>query len=75
MTDADNNPPSDSGRLTLIDRLLKPFADVKGGEGVIAMIMLSNVFLLLTAYYVLKDRPGKGSSCPAADSPGWRGTS
>jgi AAA family ATP:ADP antiporter len=30
------------------------FADVRGGEGVTAMLMTANIFLLLAAYYLLK---------------------
>jgi len=30
------------------------FADVRRGEGVIAILLTLNVFLLLTAYYLLK---------------------
>ena len=39
------------GRL---ERLLSVFADVRAGEGVIALMMAANIFLLLGAYYVLK---------------------
>lgn len=36
------------------ERLMSVFADVRGGEGVTAMLMTANVFLLLAAYYLLK---------------------
>jgi AAA family ATP:ADP antiporter len=39
---------------TPLDKLLSLFAEVKGGEGVTAVLMFVNVFLLLTSYYVLK---------------------
>jgi AAA family ATP:ADP antiporter len=38
----------------VIDRALRLFADVRRGEGWIAILLTSNVFLLLTAYYLLK---------------------
>ena len=37
-----------------IDRVLRPFAEVRAGEGANALILAFNVFLLLTAYYILK---------------------
>src|SRR5262245_7772503 len=47
MGPTDNQP-------TVIDRMLRPFADVHAGEGTTAFLLAVNVFLLLTAYYVLK---------------------
>lgn len=38
----------------LADRLLLPFSDVRAGEGLTALAMLVNLFLLLAGYYVLK---------------------
>jgi AAA family ATP:ADP antiporter len=37
-----------------IERLLSVFADVRAGEGVTALLMTANIFLLLGAYYLLK---------------------
>jgi AAA family ATP:ADP antiporter len=37
-----------------LDRALRLFGDVRGGEGVTVLLMCLNVFLLLMAYYVLK---------------------
>ena len=37
-----------------IDRALRVFGDVRAGEGATVLLMCLNVFLLLTAYYVLK---------------------
>jgi ATP:ADP antiporter, AAA family len=37
-----------------LDRLLRLFSDVRAGEGGTAVLLLVNVFLLLTAYYVIK---------------------
>ncbi len=42
---------SQTGR---IDRALRLFSDVRSGEGVTALLLTLNVFLLLTAYYVIK---------------------
>ena len=41
-------------RPTLVDRALRPFADVRAGEGLTALLLALNVFLILSAYYVLK---------------------
>jgi ATP:ADP antiporter, AAA family len=37
-----------------LERVLSLFADVRAGEGVAALLMTLNVFLLLAAYYLLK---------------------
>lgn len=37
-----------------LDRLLGLFAEVRGGEGVSALLLMLNIFLLLAAYYLLK---------------------
>ena len=38
----------------LLDRCLGVFADVRSGEGVTALLLMLNIFLLLGAYYLLK---------------------
>jgi AAA family ATP:ADP antiporter len=37
-----------------LDRALGLFAEVRGGEGLTALLLMLNVFLLLAAYYLLK---------------------
>src|SRR5947199_723029 len=37
-----------------LDRALSIFAPVRPGEGTTAFIMMLNVFILLTAYYIIK---------------------
>ena len=37
-----------------LDRLLGVFAEVHGGEGMTALLLMLNVFLLLASYYLLK---------------------
>lgn len=39
---------------SLLDRLLSVFADVRAGEGVTAVLMLANIFLLLVCYSIIK---------------------
>lgn len=46
--------PADRSRRTPLDRLLGVFADVHAGEGLTAVLLLANLFLLLAAYYLLK---------------------
>jgi AAA family ATP:ADP antiporter len=41
-------------KQTLPDRLLSLFAEVRGGEGIGALLLAVNVYLLLEAYYILK---------------------
>jgi AAA family ATP:ADP antiporter len=38
----------------LTDRILRIFTRVEAGEGIGALLLAANVFLLLTAYYILK---------------------
>ena len=38
----------------VLDRVLNLFADVRAGEGVTAVLLMLNIFLLLAAYYLLK---------------------
>ncbi len=40
--------------MTRADRVLRPFTEVRSGEGATAMLLALNVFLLLTSYYVIK---------------------
>jgi len=40
--------------MRTIDRSLRVFADVRDGEGVGALLMFSNIFVLLVTYYILK---------------------
>lgn len=37
-----------------LDRLLGTFADVRAGEGMTALLLMLNIFILLAAYYLLK---------------------
>ena len=52
------NPPDGQARSAprafVLDRLLSPFAEVHAGEAATALLMMLNVFLLLTAYYIIK---------------------
>ena len=43
-----------SNKLNSADRFVRLFADVRSGEGVTALLLSSNVFLLLTSYYIIK---------------------
>jgi AAA family ATP:ADP antiporter len=55
LRDPDNaNLAPPEGSSSLVAKLLRPFAVVKADEVVTAVIMTITVFLLLTAYYVLK---------------------
>ena len=39
---------------SLVERLLRPVADVRAGEGAVVLLMALNLFLVLSAYYMLK---------------------
>ena len=44
----------DAGKRGRLDRLLSIFADAHAGEGGPALLMMLDVFLLLTCYYIIK---------------------
>src|SRR5580765_9072803 len=46
--------PSNTARKSGLDRTLSLFADVRAGEGMTALLMLVNIFLLLICYSVIK---------------------
>ena len=41
-------------RPNILERFLRLFTEVRGGEGTTALLLTSNVFILLTAYYIVK---------------------
>ena len=41
-------------RQSLLDRIFSVFATVREGEGLTAFLLMLNVFILLTAYYIIK---------------------
>ena len=43
-----------SSRGNWLDRGLRIFGDVRAGEGVTALLLLTNLFLVLVAYYIIK---------------------
>ncbi|HET9219768.1 MAG TPA: Npt1/Npt2 family nucleotide transporter [Terriglobia bacterium] len=45
---------ADSVKPGIVDRFLSLFATVQPGEGVTALLLMVNVFTLLTAYYIIK---------------------
>ena len=47
-------PAQRAADKTRLDRALSLFTDVRAGEGVTALLMLVNVFLLLVCYSVIK---------------------
>jgi AAA family ATP:ADP antiporter len=47
-------PHASAERRRFLDRLLAPFAPVRAGEGADAILLMLAVFLLLTAYYIIK---------------------
>jgi ATP:ADP antiporter, AAA family len=54
MTVSTDIPAPAVERAGLLDRALRLFADVQAGEGATALLLALNVFLLFTAYYVIK---------------------
>lgn len=47
-------PPRRIEHAGLLDRALRPFADVRAGEGATALLLALNVFLLLATYYCIR---------------------
>jgi len=54
MTVTSQQAPRRADRAGVLDRALRLFADVQAGEGATALLLALNVFLLFTAYYVIK---------------------
>src|SRR5262247_4371587 len=48
------NPSSTGRQYSVLDRVLSVFADVRPGEGLTAVLMLVNIFLLLVCYSIIK---------------------
>src|SRR5204863_9528213 len=46
--------PSVTAKKTALDRALSLLADVRAGEGMTAVLMLVNIFLLLVCYSIIK---------------------
>ncbi len=44
----------EEAQVTWLDRALRVFGDVRGGEGVVVLLMFLNIHFLLVAYYILK---------------------
>jgi AAA family ATP:ADP antiporter len=47
-------PSAPRGERGLVERVLAPFADVRSGEGATVLLLMLNVFMLLTTYYIIK---------------------
>jgi AAA family ATP:ADP antiporter len=45
---------SSTSESTALDRFLRLFSDVRSGESVTVLLMLTNIFLVLVCYYVIK---------------------
>jgi ATP:ADP antiporter, AAA family len=54
MTMRAESPAREIERAGLLDRALRPFADVRSGEGATALLLALNVFLLLATYYCIR---------------------
>jgi AAA family ATP:ADP antiporter len=46
--------PGANRQKSWIDRALRPFGDVRSGEGITTLLMLVNIFLILVCYSVIK---------------------
>src|SRR5919109_2476321 len=53
MPDATHSEAGSAGKSWL-DRSLSAFADVRAGEGLTAVLMMVNIFLLLVCYSIIK---------------------
>jgi len=64
MAELKRAPPPGPSRL---ERFLRPFTDVRRGEGPTALMMLASVYLILAAYYFVKPaREGLLAATPVA---------
>jgi AAA family ATP:ADP antiporter len=51
---SEKDASSSTSESTALDRLLRLFSDVRSGESVTVLLMLTNIFLVLVCYYVIK---------------------
>ena len=49
-----SSPGTPAPARSLVERLLRPVAEVRAGEGAVVLLMALNLFLVLSAYYMLK---------------------
>ncbi|MEM9729118.1 MAG: translocase [Myxococcota bacterium] len=54
MSEDEGSPPEPPPTMSLLERGLRIFGDVRAGEGPTAVLMALNVFVVLVAYYVIK---------------------
>jgi AAA family ATP:ADP antiporter len=47
-------PAPAADERSLMERVLRPLADVRAGEGTVALLLALNLFLVLSGYYLLK---------------------
>ena len=52
--DAERTPPPERDGLSLLERGLRVFTDVRPGEGLTGVVLFADVFLILCAYYFVK---------------------
>lgn len=50
----EGNPSEPQTSLSVLERVLRVFGDVRAGEGPTAVLMALNIFVVLVAYYVIK---------------------
>ena len=49
-----SSPGTPAPARSFVERLLRPVAEVRAGEGAVVLLMALNLFLVLSAYYMLK---------------------
>ncbi len=54
MSDGPTSAPDRPAGASALDRFLRLFTDVRAGEGLTAILLAVNVFVLLTTYYIVK---------------------
>ena len=47
-------PAAPDPKPGLLDRLLRPFSDVRPGESTTVLLLFANIFTILVGYYILK---------------------
>lgn len=52
----DGSPPAAAGSepVSIFEKCLRVFSDVRSGEGTTGLLLLANIFLVLAAYYLIK---------------------
>ena len=54
MSEDEGSPPEPPPTMSLLERGLRVFGDVRAGESTTVLLMFANIFTILVGYYIIK---------------------